>query len=130
MKSVNSVTRIEAKLKANGFCYLCGLELKLYPSNIDHIKPLCKGGTNHINNLIYVHSACNFKKGGKLNTPQQNEKLTFILNKKSSHPHGITTYLSDFICYPPISTKPIDYSFYECNFEIGNSIKLLHNSMP
>lgn len=34
-------------------------------ATIDHIKPICKGGTWNIKNLQVAHCICNERKGGK-----------------------------------------------------------------
>lgn len=41
-------------------CHIC--ELGYQPDNpweIDHDKPLAKGGTNHVRNLLLSHRSCN-----------------------------------------------------------------------
>lgn len=51
--------------KFNGKCAYCGVECgEKY--HIDHIVPLCKGGTNEIDNLSLSCPMCNWKKGKKL----------------------------------------------------------------
>lgn len=52
------------KLKLlGGKCVYCGSSEKI---TIDHIIPICKGGTNEINNLQPLCLHCNSSKGGKL----------------------------------------------------------------
>ncbi len=34
--------------------------------NVDHIKPLCRGGTSHPDNLQVLCEQCNYSKSGKL----------------------------------------------------------------
>lgn len=44
-------------------CHVCGLGyLPNDPWEIDHDKPLSKGGTNHISNLRLAHETCNREK--------------------------------------------------------------------
>lgn len=48
------------KLEAfDGKCAKCGTDERI---EIDHIKPLCLGGTNHIDNLQPLCKSCNSRK--------------------------------------------------------------------
>lgn len=54
-------------LEANNYiCALCGEPTTLKESNIDHIIPKSKGGSDSIENLQATHKVCNFKKGNKI----------------------------------------------------------------
>ena len=46
-------------------CRGCGKSAKDYDLEIDHIKPVSKGGTNHIRNLQTLCEDCNKEKGNK-----------------------------------------------------------------
>jgi len=48
--------------KTDGKCPYCGIEISLLHFSLDHIKPIKKGGTNHLNNLIACCKSCNSKK--------------------------------------------------------------------
>lgn len=48
-------------------CGLCGEPITRTPDlTIDHIVPLCAGGTSHPNNLQAAHRVCNERKGNTL----------------------------------------------------------------
>lgn len=49
--------------KTDGFCPYCGDEITKTKFSLDHIKPISKQGTNHLNNLIACCNTCNSKKG-------------------------------------------------------------------
>ena len=74
--------------KTGGKCFYCGIKLtKIYffdergnvvsthhNWHVDHVKPLSKGGTYDIENLVPSCPTCNMKKGAKYNEPEeQNE---------------------------------------------------------
>ena len=48
-----------------GKCAICGKPMELRFSQVDHIKPRYKKGTNYSNNLALVHKKCNELKGAK-----------------------------------------------------------------
>lgn len=54
-------------LKQLGKCACCGERL-FGDFEVDHIKPLSKGGTNYIDNLQLLKRKCNRKKGNKYGT--------------------------------------------------------------
>jgi len=43
-------------------CVICAGKMKYTEANIDHIKPLSKGGSNNLNNMQLAHITCNQKK--------------------------------------------------------------------
>lgn len=78
----------------NGICYLCGLPCnwndcrtddngnfivgRTYPT-IEHVLPLCKGGTDTWNNIKLAHHGCNSAKGRRIlgeHAPLSSEKGT------------------------------------------------------
>jgi 5-methylcytosine-specific restriction endonuclease McrA len=45
-------------------CRVCGVGyIAENPWVIDHVKPLARGGTNHVGNLALCHAGCNNDKG-------------------------------------------------------------------
>jgi hypothetical protein len=41
-------------------CYLCGMKItNIKDAELDHIKPLSKGGKTELNNLMWAHKTCN-----------------------------------------------------------------------
>ena len=54
--------RAKVKARANGFCQICGKEMSERQTSIDHIVPLCLGGTDAYSNLRAVHKRCNTDK--------------------------------------------------------------------
>lgn len=42
-------------------CYFCGAA----PESIDHLLPRCRGGTNHLSNLVSACKVCNNLKGDR-----------------------------------------------------------------
>jgi len=60
--------------KQGSGCYYCGIDLE--ERHLEHKTPLCRGGTNHIDNLAWSCPKCNLKKG------QRTEKEFRKLMKK------------------------------------------------
>jgi len=46
-----------------GLCYYCDKRITTKGSHIDHIKPVCKNGTNEYKNLALACPRCNSHKG-------------------------------------------------------------------
>jgi DNA-directed RNA polymerase subunit RPC12/RpoP len=61
-KMIDLVLRKEILRKYKFICQTCGSERDL---SIDHIKPVCLGGTDNPNNLTVLCRSCNSKKGKK-----------------------------------------------------------------
>lgn len=49
--------------QAEGICPACGRPAKL---TVDHIVPLCVGGSNGVANLQAICARCNFRKGARV----------------------------------------------------------------
>ena len=63
--------RTQIALRDGYKCIYCGD--KTPPFQIDHVKPLSKGGSNNINNLVFSCSTCNNLKANKLPAEIENE---------------------------------------------------------
>jgi 5-methylcytosine-specific restriction endonuclease McrA len=66
----NETTKKRKKRKllqfSNGLCGICGKPTSLRKSNIDHITPKSKGGSNRFENLQVAHIKCNQLKADNL----------------------------------------------------------------
>ena len=78
-------------LKQGGLCWYCGVWLNFCRTNVEHIKPRSKGGTNHKSNLVISCASCNKKKGSTeiskdkidhLRKINKKRKGTYLKNKK------------------------------------------------
>lgn len=46
-------------------CHVCNVGyIPNDPWEVDHVKPISQGGTNHVGNLALTHASCNRDKGG------------------------------------------------------------------
>jgi len=63
-KPISKKTRFEVFKRDSFTCQYCSSKPPNVPLEIDHIKPVCKGGTNHIDNLITACFDCNRGKAG------------------------------------------------------------------
>lgn len=63
---VEDVDRSHVWRRDHGVCYLCGLPANESDWHLDHIIPLCGGGTHSYDNVAVTHPSCNQSKGGKL----------------------------------------------------------------
>jgi 5-methylcytosine-specific restriction endonuclease McrA len=55
--------------KQDALCYYCDVSLLNRRTNVEHIIPLSKGGTNHKKNLVLACGLCNKDKGDRLLEP-------------------------------------------------------------
>ena len=53
------------KLRAGDLCFYCGAEIPKEELTADHVFPRIKGGTNDMDNIIFVCKSCNSSKGKK-----------------------------------------------------------------
>ena len=60
---IPSVSDMREYLGHIRLCDLCRWYLSDKPISIDHDKPLARGGTNSLSNLLLVHTRCNQAKG-------------------------------------------------------------------
>lgn len=65
-KAISNKTRFEVFKRDSFKCQYCGASAPEVILHVDHIKPVAKGGTNEITNLITSCATCN---GGKSATP-------------------------------------------------------------
>jgi len=49
----------------NGNCFVCGIQITFHNFHVGHIIPVCKGGTNHLDNLRCVCNLCNLSMGSQ-----------------------------------------------------------------
>lgn len=60
-----------------GVCYLCGMDIPPGEFGIDHVIPLCRGGTHDESNMKAVHRECNTKKARYLVSELEEMGVTF-----------------------------------------------------
>jgi 5-methylcytosine-specific restriction endonuclease McrA len=68
-KAATRIERIEPATiieRDGSACYLCHKELSEYEITLDHVIPLCRGGTHTADNLKVACRSCNSRKGRKL----------------------------------------------------------------
>lgn len=63
-KPISKKTRFEVFKRDNFTCQYCSAKPPKVPLEIDHLLPVCKKGTNHIDNLITACFDCNRGKAG------------------------------------------------------------------
>lgn len=63
-KPISKKLRFEVFKRDNFTCQYCAAKPPKVPLEIDHLLPVCKKGTNHIDNLITACFDCNRGKGG------------------------------------------------------------------
>lgn len=63
-KAISKKTRFEVFKRDNFTCQYCSAKPPKVPLEIDHLLPVCKNGTNHIDNLITACFDCNRGKAG------------------------------------------------------------------
>ena len=51
------------KFQADSYCFYCQKEIPKIELTADHVFPRCKGGTNDMDNIIFVCKNCNSSKG-------------------------------------------------------------------
>lgn len=72
-----------------GRCSYCGMEIRKRFMHIDHIVPVCEGGTNNRCNLTVSCSKCNLKKGGtRLDSEAEIKLITSIALKELYGPNA------------------------------------------
>ncbi len=64
--TIGPVDQSVINARADGICYICGMELVGYETHNDHIVPISRGGAHCTDNLALVHAACNLHKKAKL----------------------------------------------------------------
>lgn len=61
-KQFTKAQRKEVYEKTGGYCAYCGCVLEINKMQVDHVRPLRKGGTNDIENLLPACRSCNHYK--------------------------------------------------------------------
>ncbi len=46
-------------------CWMCGAHVPLAEATLEHIQPLCDGGSSHQDNLAISHAHCNHQRHAK-----------------------------------------------------------------
>lgn len=64
-KKIREVIRQEVYKKYKGICQICEKKVSRWDFDIGHKRPICKGGSNNINNLFPAHRKCNASQGTK-----------------------------------------------------------------
>ena len=106
--------KLQILLRDNGICQLCKLEiLRFRDFNLDHIKPVSKGGGNSIKNLQATHSKCNSKRGNRdiEDCPPQyfTSKESPYKNKKAKAKVRITP--TQFDCVKPLNIDELNTNY-------------------
>lgn len=117
-----------------------------YGWEIDHLRPISKGGTNEIENLTVLHWRNNLRKKNNkweympnyelsVSISKDNQSYIFALKKARNHPDGRDEAMADFFnCLPEelLISFIIDFNeeiFKYSNFKIFNrNCKLLYRS--
>ena len=87
--------------KAAGLCYWCSGEFTdENPFHIDHLLPVCDGGTNDEDNLVPSCARCNHARARKGWSHPKDPR-----NKSDSNPYNDTDYDSDTNPYPTSDSK-------------------------
>jgi hypothetical protein len=84
-KAVSTRTRFEVFKRDKFICQYCGEHPPKIILHIDHVKPVCEGGTNSMDNLVTSCQSCNLGKSGiSLTDIPQNlaDKATLALEKR------------------------------------------------
>ena len=58
-RRISPYLRKKVLMKSDGHCWYCGIVLNTNTYQIDHIHPVCKGGTNDLDNLAPACRRCN-----------------------------------------------------------------------
>jgi hypothetical protein len=65
-KPIPKATKAEVWAKTDGRCWYCDAQLNPFAGfEIDHVHPVCKGGTDDVANLVPSCHDCNQRKGGR-----------------------------------------------------------------
>lgn len=72
----------------HGICGICGKPVSKNDYTIDHIIPVCNGGSNDPDNLRITHFDCNQLKGSFEDEKMNNVVLSIAANKISKEPFG------------------------------------------
>lgn len=66
-----------------GICQICMRTAHILDSNVDHIVPVSKGGTDDMDNLQLTHLWCNSKKGDNTGKVQTNNYWREVPRKRA-----------------------------------------------
>jgi 5-methylcytosine-specific restriction endonuclease McrA len=77
-KPIGKKLRFEIFTRDGFTCRYCGRQSDIVPLHIDHVMPVCQGGTNDPENLVTSCSDCNLGKGGRTipqSAPNETDRL-------------------------------------------------------
>jgi len=69
-------------IEQGSYCIYCNEDLLEKDYHVDHIVPLCVGGSNNLSNLAITCPECNFIAGGRVFNSLQHKKLYILENRK------------------------------------------------
>lgn len=105
-------------LKRDSFkCQYCGKEAPAVILEVDHIRPVCKGGSNDLFNLITACYDCN---RGKAGIPIKNQD---ILKKQKTQLNEINKKREQLLFLKKWKEELENYEDEECNFFIEHLVK-------
>lgn len=61
----NGITLDRLYVRDHGICGICHLPVARWEAQIDHIRPLARGGAHTWQNVQLAHGRCNARKGAK-----------------------------------------------------------------
>lgn len=97
--------------KTDGECWYCGSEINPFTFHIDHVVPVAKGGTHHLDNLVPACRPCNMTKGSR--------DLDYLRHKLHWKAEGVTPFTDDQIEYlAEMFGIVLDSSGYQFWFEM------------
>jgi 5-methylcytosine-specific restriction endonuclease McrA len=82
--------------KQYGLCYYCLINLDFVQINVEHMKPMSKGGTNNYNNLVLSCQECNKEKNTRLLSKNERKQLKLRMVEVGEKIEEVRMYLSIF----------------------------------
>jgi hypothetical protein len=93
-KAISKGLRFYIFSRDNFTCRYCGRQSDVVPLHVDHVTPVCRGGTNDEENLITACQDCNLGKSGKLPSyaaPSEADRLRMAQerNEQAAAAHAV-----------------------------------------